>query len=193
MRKGKRPGGDRGAGSIAGERRESTAKLADVKEALNGREAYVVCALGITCFESGRHINCPFPEHGGRNDWRWDESKARWICTCGNGDIFDLVQKMQDCGFTEAVEFVAGVIGTKPAEAPKIRGRRKRPADQAKGSRRQSGKVHALLNPGVAARNDDLVRTYLARRLGIDPAEVVMPSTPFAGHVSAPYWTTTDG
>jgi len=50
--------------------------------AVRGREGDVLDAVGIE-WRSGRpHIDCPYPTHGGKNDWRWDEKKSRAFCTC---------------------------------------------------------------------------------------------------------------
>ena len=88
----KRPGDDRGAGSIVGERRERTAKLADVKTVLSGLETDVIRALGFIGLEFG-----------------WDEGRARWICTCGNGDLKDFPWKMRDHTHRRSCGSAAGV------------------------------------------------------------------------------------
>src|SRR6185436_16923291 len=49
-----------------------------------------------------------------------------------------------------------------------------------------------LLNPAPDNRDDSLVRTYLASRLEIDPAAVVMPATAVAGLKALGYFEASD-
>jgi putative DNA primase/helicase len=66
----------------------------ETRAALIGREGEVLAALGINAPRRG-HIRCPIPSHDDRNpSWRFDFRTGRWHCTCGSGDIFDLVIAM---------------------------------------------------------------------------------------------------
>jgi hypothetical protein len=57
--------------------------------------AEIMAALGITPGKREAHIKCPFPSHPDRNpSWRWDDRARRWHCSCGHGDILDLVVQM---------------------------------------------------------------------------------------------------
>ena len=56
----------------------------DIKAVLQGRETEILDGLGIDwrrCTNSN-HIECPYPTHGGADDWRWDARKAKAFCTC---------------------------------------------------------------------------------------------------------------
>src|SRR5262245_22311443 len=46
----------------------------EIQEAVRGREPVVLDALGIDWRAGRPHIDCPYPEHGGKRDWRWDEA-----------------------------------------------------------------------------------------------------------------------
>jgi phage/plasmid primase-like uncharacterized protein len=59
---------------------------------MSGRQNEILAALGITPSQRG-HIRCPTPEHDDRNpSFRWDGEK--FYCTCGSGDILDLIVRM---------------------------------------------------------------------------------------------------
>ena len=61
----------------------------------SGHAAEILASLGIAPGRRGAHIRCPFPSHPDRNpSWRWDHRAARYHCTCGGGDILDLVINM---------------------------------------------------------------------------------------------------
>jgi hypothetical protein len=54
-----------------------------LRQAICGREAEVLRALGIEWKKGVHHISCPYPDHADQNpSWRWDERKARAFCTC---------------------------------------------------------------------------------------------------------------
>ncbi|HEY9755417.1 MAG TPA: toprim domain-containing protein [Oculatellaceae cyanobacterium] len=57
---------------------------------------------------SGKHETCPFPLHGGQNDFRFTDRTTRgdWICTCGHGDIFELVQRIRGVNFIGAAKLI---------------------------------------------------------------------------------------
>ena len=54
--------------------------------------------------------------------------------------------------------------------------------------RYQTMDAASLLRPPADQRDDDLVRAYLAHRLGVAPADVPLPSTPAVGWRSLPYY-----
>lgn len=56
---------------------------AAVREAVRGREAEVLDALGIPWRQGRPHVCCPYPNHDDRNpSWQWNERKRRAYCTC---------------------------------------------------------------------------------------------------------------
>ncbi len=60
----------------------------------DGRSGEILASLNITPRRGG-HIHCPFPSHPDRNpSFRWDSRTEHWHCTCGHGDILDLVVQM---------------------------------------------------------------------------------------------------
>jgi hypothetical protein len=79
----------------------------------SGRHAEILAALGIPTTRRGAHIRCPFPSHPDRNpSWRWDDRTERWHCTCGHGDILDLVVQMgRASSLFEAAVYVRQVLG----------------------------------------------------------------------------------
>jgi len=82
-----------------------------LRSTLSGREHLVLDAMGIAPPPHG-HILCPFPSHkNGSPSWRWRFNRRRFICTCGSGDIFDVVRQVRGGGFMDSVRFVASVMG----------------------------------------------------------------------------------
>src|SRR4051812_34955221 len=66
----------------------------DIKRFVEGQEQRILDAVSIHWPQSRKdHIDCPYPEHGGKNDWRWDDRKKKAFCTCAQkGDsIFDVM------------------------------------------------------------------------------------------------------
>ena len=47
------------------------------KHALEGNEFQILNALGINPPHGKGHMDCPYPRHGGKSDWRWDQAKGR--------------------------------------------------------------------------------------------------------------------
>ena len=60
---------------------ERYVKTTSIKEAVQGHETDVFRALNIAWPARG-HITCPYPDHGGEADWRWDEKKKAAFCSC---------------------------------------------------------------------------------------------------------------
>src|SRR3954467_9572134 len=94
-------------------------KTSDIKKAVEGRELDVLRALGIQWMGSRGHIDCPYSNHGGKSDWRWDEQKHVAFCTCigtQRGEnkahsIFDVVMRMASPNFEATRTQVAELIG----------------------------------------------------------------------------------
>ena len=73
-------------------KRSGPGPVTAILKLLSGREPEILAALGITPSQRG-HIRCPTPEHDDRNpSFRWDGKK--FYCTCGSGDVLDLIVKM---------------------------------------------------------------------------------------------------
>jgi hypothetical protein len=97
-----------------------------------GRAGAVLAALGIAPPRRG-HMRCPLGRHADRNpSFRWDDRRERWFCTCGRGDLLDLVQAMGVAhDHISAAAFVRDVLGEEPLdkrrpETPQQRAERER-------------------------------------------------------------------
>jgi len=147
----------------------------EIKKAVSGREDLVLTALGIPYKMGTPHIDCPYPTHGGKNDWRWDAEKSKAFCTCSCGDsVFDVVAKVLGTDFEGAKVWVAELLGRH---------------DLIRTSTQRGGmSAERLLNWPPDERNDSLPRKYLAHRLGIEPDAVVMPTTDAVGLIALPYY-----
>ena len=145
---------------------------AELRHVLRGREVEVLSALHIHPPQRG-HMRCPRPDHEDVHpSWRWDHDKARWICTCGSGDVFDLVQALQGGGFPETIEFIASVLGLEPRRRPL---RRQSPVEAPQDNRNGEA-AHAIWTAALPAEWSP-VRIYLQHRGIIIPPP---PSIRFA-------------
>ena len=158
---------------------EHYAPTAAAKQAVAGRETEILDALNIP-WRSGRpHIRCPYPAHGGEDDWRWDEKTARAYCTCNKShSILDVIMKVECIDFEAAKIRALEIIGrtdlirTKAAGGPKF----------------QSTTAVSLLNAPADSRDDKLPLIYLAHRLNVQVEQVPVPSTPIAGLKALGYY-----
>jgi hypothetical protein len=148
-----------------------------IRDAVRGRELAVVRALGID-WSSGRgHIRCPYPDHGGEADWRWDDKQAKAICSCATWhSIFDVVMKLEGLDFERAKIRVAEILD----RSDLIR--------DGTMKRYQATDAESLLSPDPENRDDSLVWSYLAYRLGIESADVPRPCTLSVGIKALGYY-----
>jgi hypothetical protein len=81
----------------------------DIHSQVEGRGPEILRALDIR-WRPGRgqiHIHCPLRSHADRNpSWRWDDRKERWFCSCGSGNIVDLVIAMLGSDFVTAAAWI---------------------------------------------------------------------------------------
>src|SRR5687768_11780651 len=90
-----------------------------IKEAVAGHELAVLEAMGINWSGGCGHIDCPYPDHGGKDDWRWDAKKGCAFCTCigkrpnegSSHSIFDVVSTCKGIDFEAAKIRVAEILG----------------------------------------------------------------------------------
>lgn len=152
-------------------------KTEAIKEAVLGRETEILDALNIH-WNSKNHINCPYPDHGDRNpSWRWDSRTVAAFCTCSAGDnIFEVVRKMNSGDFDKAKIHVAEYLG-----------RHDLIVDPNK-TRTSKTDATSLLSPPENRTDPGLTVAYLAHRLQIGKADVLMPSTLVAGWKDLEYW-----
>jgi len=81
----------------------------DIHSQVEGRGPEILRALDIRWppRRGQTHIHCPLPLHADRNpSWRWDGRKERWFCTCGSGNIVDLVIAMLGSDFVTAAAWI---------------------------------------------------------------------------------------
>jgi hypothetical protein len=149
-----------------------------IRLAVGGRGGDVLDAIGIGWRSGHPHIDCPYPGHGGKDDWRWDEKKSRAFCTCitKSDSIFDVLMKVKGIDFEAAKICAAELIG----RSDLIR--------ETSGTGRQATDAASLLNAPVGNRDDTLPIAYLAHRLGVVPDGVPIPATPIVGLKSLGYY-----
>jgi putative DNA primase/helicase len=127
------------------------------KEETIGRWPGIYQSLGISIRDDGRHGKCPICD---KDNFRVDdkEGSGSWICTCGAGDGFTLLQKVLGLSFKEALNQIEPIIGT-------IR--------QSKCNRETYAdpkKLRKIFQESEPASRDNLVGQYLeARGLKIFP------------------------
>ncbi|TXN73422.1 DUF927 domain-containing protein [Methylobacterium sp. WL6] len=150
------------------------------QQAVEGHETEILGALGIQWRESQRgHITCPFPGHGGTDDWRWDARKRKGYCTCKKGfSIFDAVIEMDGCDIEGAKLRCVEIIGRDDLIRTK----------SGEGGAFQKTDAASLLSAPAARRDDTLPGTYLAHRLGVDTGDVPIPTTPVVGFQALAYF-----
>jgi AAA domain/Toprim domain len=102
----------------------------DIYEIVAGRQFEILRALGIEWNprRSMQHIRCPLPGHADEHpSWRWDDSKGRYFCTCGGGDIFGVTMKMRGLQWREAADWIREALG-EPRRREDARPARESPA-----------------------------------------------------------------
>jgi hypothetical protein len=145
----------------------------DLRQAVSGHETEVLNALGIAWNSRHQHITCPYPDHPDKHpSWRWHKGLAKAFCTCSQGDgIVRVTMKVEGLDFLQAKVRIAEALHRDDLI-------------------RTTGERDPLwfLHPGSATRDNTLPRAYLAYRLGVPAAEVLMPATPTAGWSSFGYY-----
>ncbi len=117
----------------------------EIRRAVCGREVEVLAAFRINPPLRG-HIRCPFPDHEDVHpSWRWDFIEGRFYCTCGTGDLFDVIQQIRGGGFIDALRFSASVLGIDDATTTILLPRRPQPPPRRKPEgKRWSGSAEGL-------------------------------------------------
>ena len=163
--------------SPAADRPTTYVPTRDAREAVKGREAEILAALGIDWQRGRPHIDCVYPDHhggnGGKNDWRWDAQQAKAYCTCSQGDdILSVLGKVEKLSFAAVKVRACEMIGRH--DLVRQGGTRTDPA--------------SLMAPPPEQADGSLPAAYLAHRLGISADEVLMPSTAAMGWKALAYW-----
>lgn len=106
------------AGALGLAAPKSRMSFAEIKDSIAGREEQILDALRIP-WESKRPIRCPFVDHDDQNpSWRWDSRKSKFYCSCGHGDVFDIVARVLGISTKKAARWVmdSGYIRIDPQE-----------------------------------------------------------------------------
>src|ERR1051325_8258496 len=88
--------------------------VAELKEAVAGREAEMLDKLGIRWRDGRPHLRCPYLGHLDKNpSWRWDSEKRVAYCTCTDTpqSIFDVIMRVEGGDFAKAADRAADMIG----------------------------------------------------------------------------------
>lgn len=82
-------------------------------EAVKGKWGVVFSSLNLPPITGGRHYKGECPLCGRKDKFRIDDKDGTgsWICTCGSGDGWKLVQQTQGWDFKTAAEYIDKVIG----------------------------------------------------------------------------------
>jgi hypothetical protein len=148
-----------------------------IRDAVAGRETEVLSALGIQWNGQSGHIRCPYPDHKDEHpSWRWNPVKRKAQCTCTrSSSIFDVVCKVKGINFEAAKIWIAETIGRSDLIV------------EANGQYQRTDAA-SLLSAPTDNRDDTLVWSYLAHRLGIEPDQVPRPATKVVGIKSLGYF-----
>jgi hypothetical protein len=94
----------------------------DARRMVEGREAEIIRALGISWDGRSGHIRCPYRNHDDRNpSWRLTDD-GRAVCTCRPlHSVFDVISEIEGCDFEAAKIRAAEIIGGMPIR-PKVNG-----------------------------------------------------------------------
>jgi len=154
-----------------------------IRQAVNGREADVLDAIGVHWRDGRPHINCPYRDHADDNaSWRWDSKRAKAQCTCSKGEsIFDVVIKVLGGDFEAAKIRVAELLHRHDLI-------RTKGAGGSDGRRYQATDAASLLGAAAECRDDALPRAYLAQRLCIAMDGVPIPRTAMIGLKALGYY-----
>jgi len=139
-------------------RRAGRPKVADkinfdaVKREVVGRWPGILQALGIKVGDGG-YVECPLC--GRKDKYRFDNKDGRgtWVCVCGAGDGFKLVQEINNIGFVEAMELVAPIVGAVEVQQT-----------QEKKSTFTKEKAREIFKGAVRSERKNPVGLYLAAR-----------------------------
>lgn len=90
-----------------------------VKDQAHGQWDRILTALAPETIpaiaKAGRsHVDCPFPKHGGKRDFRVDksfEAEGLTHCTCGHRDGFSVIQELRGWDFTKTVAEIDALLG----------------------------------------------------------------------------------
>ncbi len=169
---------------------ESTARYVETKaiqDAAFGHEPELLQAVGIKWNSKNGHIDCPYNDHGGASDWRWDHEKHRAHCTC----IGRRLRERKTHDNFDVVRLIGGLDGFKAAKLRVAELLHRDDLIRTKkdvSARRGQMTAARLLSTPADRRDDTLPVTYLAHRLGVVARDVPIPTTPMVGLPALPYF-----
>jgi putative DNA primase/helicase len=126
-----------------------------VKREAVGRWIGIYASLGIEVGIGGKYTTCPLC--GKKDKFRMDnkDGKGSWVCVCGAGDGWKMVQETHNIGFVAAMELVAPIIGA--VEIQEVREKKSNFTKEYARKIFQGGKRADRKNPvGVYLRNRGL-------------------------------------
>lgn len=86
--------------------------VTETRQLVTGREQDILDALGIERHKRNHHIVCPLPAHDDSDpSFRFDLSKGKYFCTCGDGDIVDVVCQSRGMDVIQACNWIRELIG----------------------------------------------------------------------------------
>lgn len=124
----------------------------DTKAAAKGRWRGILATYGLTETQlSGKHTECP--ACGGKDRFRFDDKDGNgtFYCNqCGAGNGFDLVMRLRNIGFRDALKEVAPLVSVVSAALPK--------------AGESPEKVKARLKSIMSGATREIINPYLANR-----------------------------
>jgi hypothetical protein len=151
-----------------------------IRQAVQGREAEILDALGVPWRQGRPHVQCPYPNHDDHDpSWRWDDRRGRAYCTCieKSDGIFDVVMKLLGLDFDAAKLRAAELLQCDNLIKTK-----------GDGSARQKTDPQSLLSPPAHNCDGAIPYLYLGARLGVESEEIPPSATKMVGIASLAYF-----
>lgn len=159
--------------------------VTETRQLATGREQDILDALGIDRHRTNQHITCPLPAHDDKDpSFRFDLNKGKYFCTCGDGDLIDIVRQVHGVDVIHACNWIrerigVELVGVRREETAQQRAdrewllteqraqaeerKRQRDADDAAEAARQREKAIGMWHRAVPAKGT-IVQDYLASR-----------------------------
>lgn len=155
--------------------------ISETRRLMAGRESEIVAALGIPMPRRG-HIKCPTPHHADRNpSFRVDLSRGTYFCTCGSGDLLDLVQAMGAAhDVVSAARWTRDILGLDPIG-------RRQPETYAQAAERERRTAEALARAEATAKQRDIERAAEARAQRLKACHMWARRKPATGGIVEAY------
>ena len=142
-----------------------------------GLESAVLAGLGI---DSRPRTNKPCPACGGDDRFSLYPSGKHFCRQCGAGDFLDLIQKVHQCTFKDALKLAEGVVGGRQCTPPPAI-----PPSKAETHTRKRERVKSIIAGAHAIVPGDDVSRYLTVERGFTP-DILPPE--LLSHPGLEYW-----